>query len=96
MAFSLSHILIVSAFGADITIVHGDCEATAVDDRGGVLWRASSCLIRRLLRRKIAFCYHTYYTEASQDLPRQPIGIVLTKSGHVLFLMEFDAKYRHG
>ena len=72
--FSLGHILIVSAFGTAIAIIHGDREAIAVDDRDGVCRCASKRLVRRLLRREIVPCYLTHYTEAFSGPPEAIYG----------------------
>ena len=71
--FSLTHVLIVSAFGAAISI--------AVNDRDGARpqRRALRRLLRRLLRRKIAPRYRTHHAETSPGPLRQSMSKVLTE-----------------
>ena len=52
-----------------ITIIQGDRESIAADDRDGVWRRAWSRLPRRLLRRAISRGYETLYTGGPPGLP---------------------------
>ena len=72
---SLGRLLIDSIPGDAITIVHGDREAIAADDRGSVRQRASHHLLRRLLRYKIASRYGNLTTEGSQGPPETIYGL---------------------
>ena len=80
--------IINSIPGRAITIVHGDREAIATEDRDDVRRRTTTSKVRRLLRREITSRYRTLDVRCAKHLLWQSAGGVLTRDGHASFPIE--------
>ena len=76
---SLVSLLIVFTLGAAITIVHGDREGHRRGRWRRRRWRASSRLVRLLLRREIAPSYRTPYLRCA-PAPPEAIRVLVFKA----------------